>query len=279
MQWTQKWLSVVCQILQECGDTVYWTFASFYLFSKFQPLPCARFYRSRHDPAQPSYADAITHWAELQSSCCQMPIWSSFFSLPIELSQHPSPFRSVLTFIAHWAKVYHLLPPIALSCFPSIFHQTCTICRCLLSWAIFLAFHRSFHYLLLWRLLPIWWAHPNVLLQMWSSLVPWSIHTFLPNTPLFDQLEFAYMNTKYDYLSCWSSDILSNNSNLLKMKESPVPMTLWIWPSPPVLQQTATCQAPIVFCLHPESYKHVKCCLRPKFQASYHFHKSYSYCL
>ena len=44
-------------------------------------------------------------------------------SLPIELSQLPSPFRGIWIFIARWAKIYHLLLLIELSCIPSIFRK------------------------------------------------------------------------------------------------------------------------------------------------------------
>ena len=100
---------------------------------------------------QPLFPPLSRVAAKLQPSCCQLPIWSGFFLLPIALSQLPLPFRGIWTFIAHWAKVYQLLLPTELSCFPSNFHQRCTICHCLLSWVIFLAFHRLINYLTLSR--------------------------------------------------------------------------------------------------------------------------------
>ena len=79
----------------------------------------------------------------------------------------------------------------------------------------------------------------------------------LHNTPLSDQLDFADVDMR-KMITCPTEDLMcGSKSNLLKMKESPVPITQWFWLSPPVLQQPATCQDTIVFCLHLENYKHV----------------------
>ena len=126
------------------------------------------------------------------------------------------------------------------------------------------------------------------------------IQTLCCNVKLAGSMKYPYLFAKHSFVwSAWiclcdiqnmitcpvEALIRGSNSNLLKMKESPVPVTQWVWLSPPVLQQTATCQATIAFCLHPESYKLLivsfisKCWLQLKFQTSYYFHKSYSYCL
>ena len=98
------------------------------------------------------------------------------------------------------------------------------------------------------------------------------IQTLCCNVKLAGSMKYPYLFAKHSFVwSAWiclcdiqnmitcpvEALIRGSNSNLLKMKESPVPVTQWVWLSPPVLQQTATCQATIVFCLHPESYKHV----------------------
>ena len=79
----------------------------------------------------------------------------------------------------------------------------------------------------------------------------------LHNTPWSDQLDFADVDMR-KMITCPTEDLIcGSKSNLLKMKESPVPITQWFWLSPPVLQQPATCQDTIVFCLHLENFKHV----------------------
>ena len=95
------------------------------------------------------------------------------------------------------------------------------------------------------------------------------IQTLCCNVKLAGSMKYPYLFAKHSFVwSAWiclcdiqnmitcpvEALIRGSNSNLLKMKESPVPVTQWVWLSPPVLQQTATCQAIIVFCLHPESY-------------------------
>ena len=115
--------------------------------------------------------------------------------------------------------------------------------------------------------------------------------------PLLDIFELADVDL-CKMITCPDEAIICGSyQNLLKLKESPVPVTQWFWLSfQYYLQQIATCQARIIPCLHLQSSKNLavtwmlwkvlahcelssKCYLQLKlFQTPYHFHKSYSYC-
>ena len=78
--------------------------------------------------------------------------------------------------------------------------------------------------------------------------------------PLLDIFELADVDL-CKMITCPDEAIIcGSNQNLLKMKESPVPVTQWFWLSfQYYLQQIATCQARIIPCLHFQSSKHFGC--------------------
>ena len=147
----------------------------------------------------------------------------------------------------------------------------------------------------LWRVLPIWRAHPNLVLQCKACWFHEVSLPFCQNTPLSDQLEFAYVIYKI-----WSPV-------LLKLWYVAVIAIYWKWRNRLsqlhnefdwVLQyysrlQHVKLQLSFAYTLKVTSTLICDCCgesllivsfiskcwLQLKFQTSYYFHKSYSYCL